>query len=249
MKKVSMFICVALLATSVLFVSCKNDDEDDPIEKATVSLVAPTLEPGASEGLVTGTIVSKAELKSVQISINDGELENLPYTKDEENEDTYLLSFTVTGIEENCTVKVVVDNGAEENAEATITIIFVPKTPLVAGTDFTLTYTGSSQTDGRNVNGTVGIKWSLNTNGGLARFIGEPTTVLFVSLANGEIATKEDLADAYETGTKVEQFEWNPTGFTPKFFISKVGDNYFLINVKTLAFSPGNNTATVSYKH
>ena len=128
-------------------------------------------------------------------------------------------------------------------------------TPLVDGADFTLIYKGSSQGDGLNINTTVGLKYSTNgTQGVDGTFEVATTGSLFVELSATEAAaieTKEDLADFYTANVAkgVASFKQVPAKDINKWFISKVGNDCFLIRMNELVFSPGDNQATFSYKY
>jgi len=220
------------------------------IEKATITLVAPTLGIGDTEGIVTGTIVSKAELKSVKISINDAALQDLPaaaYPKDEANEDTYLLAFIVAGIDANCTVKVVVDNGAGELAEATVTIAYIA--PLGEAITFQFAY----QSSGSSLNVlalpelAIVATWQNPP-------IGFNFTGSFVTLTAAEfgtITTKEDLKERFDINTPVANLFISVPSPEKIYFIAKNGDNYFLVET-TERYRDTNavpaNRVTISYK-
>ena len=136
---------------------------------------------------------------------------------------------------------------------------YSPSTPLVAGTDFTLTYVNINQTNGANINATVGIKYAGNLPGNLGNFVIEPANGnKFVKLANkaahDEILDKETLKARYDSNatsaSAVESLEVGAdAAFAAVYFISKVEDNYFLVAMKSLNFAAGNNQAVFGYKY
>jgi len=102
-------------------------------------------------------------------------------------------------------------------------------------------------------NATVGIKWISNLDGSTARFgptSGAGIVVLSTKAAFDAITTQEGLKEAYDAGTTVNQMDCGPAGssFVQKYFMTKVGSNYFLVNMTALTFNNSNNQATFSYQ-
>ena len=247
-----MFICVAMLATSVLFVSCK-DEEDDPIKKATVTLeeTSKVLPAGVTEYLVKGTITSETALVSVKIFKIVGETEtDQTVTYTEVEDDTYAFEHLVTGIDADCVLKVVVANGADEDAEASVAITFTPKTELGEATTFAFVY----QSQNHNLNvmtlPALGItaSWSANP-------VGFSLAGSFVSLTAAEfnaIGFKEDLKDKFDAGTETTPLVIGVPSNEKMYFIAKNGENYFLVET-TERYRGGENDVprnrvTISYK-
>lgn len=276
MKKVSYFLGAALLlAGSYVFVGCGGDDSATPTIDVLLNGTRQNSIEVEYDATVKLEITWKAEGNIDKIDLNKkvgGSGSNVQgYPKSSgfklDTEDTYTVDVTndsggTTAYTVVFSTSVTDKNSGDAGAQTTtqdITITFKAKgtgpnnpteTPLVAGSDFTLKYTGSSQSDGQNVNTTVGIKWSLNPTGSpqKARFIPEPSTGKFVVLTQAEydaITTKEALGAKYEGGTGVDKIETN----TAAYLITKTGSNYYLVNLKTVSFAAGNNTATFSYKN
>jgi len=141
-------------------------------------------------------------------------------------------------------------------ASFTMTITVEPNTtPLSIAKEFTLTYVSASQTNGANENKDIGIKYAVNTNATTARFEIIATTNKFVPLTKAAfdaIKVKEVLAETYNQKVGAEGVEsftrQSDANFQAYYFISKVGDRYFLIEMKSLKFSPGNNQAVFAYQ-
>jgi len=151
------------------------------------------------------------------------------------------VTYTVTA--EDGTTRVYVAKAEIENKE----------TPLMSGS-FELVYT--MLPDGRNINSTVGIRYQQNSTGTTARFVIAGTENKFVELTRAEhdaIITLEALIKTYEDNVDGErgitQFDVSTDHpFRPFYFISKVSERYFLVQIISLQFSPMNNVAGFSYK-
>jgi len=125
---------------------------------------------------------------------------------------------------------------------------------LLDGADFILTYTGEDQTDGKNINETVGIKYECNTC--VSALYIAISDVKFVGLSEEEyhqIKTKSILKRKFDFNVTQYGFTnilkpYYPIYFKPAYFIAKNGSNYFLVQLTSMELADENSQATFSYK-
>jgi len=125
MKKVSVFMIAAFVAASV---SCSKDDSDPAtIRFNNVQNDRVTLPEGVTEYVVSASITSTANLKSVKVNRKVGSetTQVIPPITSFPNKTSYDLTQPVTGISADCDITVIVDNGVEYSR--TLTIVYTPK--------------------------------------------------------------------------------------------------------------------------
>jgi len=273
MRRINFFMMAAIFAVSSVFVSC-NKDEDPyipkPAPEISVKFGGADVAKNATVPLKIGTkktlevsFVVEGGLKAIEFSIGT-ESPGVPVTP---GATTGTFSIELEGIVKgNIPIAIkVTDNQAaaseglpEAIGDLSDTFSFtvgVEENELENAVEFTLVYKGGSQTDGENINETVGIRYQQNLTASTARFVLQATENNFVPLTKAEfdgIKTKEALKAKYDAdvATKgVDRFERSSdAAFQPYYFMSKVGSNYFLIEMKSLNFASGNNRAVFSYQ-
>jgi len=278
MKKVSLLMMAAFVAASSVFVSCKKDE--DPYIPKDGPEVTVTFGGDAVTSGSTVTVKIGDAAKSLVISYTaDGGIQEIDLTIDGTSK---TVSFTPNGTSASFTESISFDLAAAKNIAVSTTItdnqvaasaglpdaltsdltksfsftIKVEENPLSEAEEFTLVYKSGTQTDGENINETVGIRYQQNPTASTARFVLQATENNFVPLATkaefDAIITKEKLKAKYNADVEskgVTQFERSSdAAFQPFYFISKVENNYFLVEMKSLNFAPGNNRAVFSYR-
>jgi hypothetical protein len=271
MKKLGIYVMM-LAMMAVVFVGC-NKNEDDPIAPRITITPSPIVVDveNLADLSIDVSVIADEELNLVDVYIKHSAFpEPFSLTKVTEfakGVKTWEKTFTVADLPGNLipametpgdlTFHVDAKAGALESTKsAPIEIKLPPEifTELEGPVTFQLVYTGQSQSDGRNINQTVGIKWSLNPTGTTSRFIVEPAGgnpfVMIDKGVHDAIPYKEVLKEQYDNASAtVTQFEVNNPGFVQQYFISKVGNNYYLINMTAIKYEAGNNTANFSYKY
>ena len=137
--------------------------------------------------------------------------------------------------------------------------IDIQENDLVANKTFTVVYLGGVTDGGANaINEEHGIWYHNNPSGTTGRIdivtSGNNFAILANEAAYTAIKTRESLKTAYDSAPAADKrasFTANAgtgtTGsggsFVPVYFISKVGNNYFLIKMTGLRFDSGTNTA------
>ena len=277
MKRVNLFFIAAFVAASAMFVSC-GDPEDGPPELAAPTIqVFFNESPDASlDGKIDRTGDAEDAVK-IEIEFTaPGDLAQISITRDGTNGPMppVVTDFlTPTGHFETWTVvregnaaytvkyevSVLDAQTPPKPASITIEINFEeyvpPRTELGDEESFSLTMrTNNSQTDGDNDETTVGVRYNNNSGDNSGRFLAIPTpNSRFVPLNATQLAGIEDYDDLVEEydsrvgADGIGEFT-RPNGTSSYSFISKVGDNYFLVTMTQLAMAPGNNVASFVYK-
>ncbi len=266
MKKVNFLIIAAIVAGCSVFVGCSSDD--DPAATPTIRFTynGAVQESGTTATVDVGQAVTMivdytaaGGIKQIDFKINNQNVTGFPktsgFTSTTSDEVTVSQTFTEAG---TYSVSTMVADKQDPQLSAIFTMVITVNpvtTPLVDDGTFSLIYKGSTQTDGANVNAAHGIKFSsIRSDNVTGVFVIEPSSGNnFVMLADqaayDAITTKEGLASAYDSGTGVSSFDAKSDAqFSAKFFISKVGSDYFLIKMTSLNFSPGSNTASFASK-
>ena len=124
MKKAKMLMIAAIIAAST---GCSKDDPDPAaIRFNNVQNDKVTLSEGVTEYVVSATISSTANLKSVKVNRKVGSETTqviAPITSFP-NKTSYDLTQTITSITADCEITVTVDNGVEYSR--TLTIVYTP---------------------------------------------------------------------------------------------------------------------------
>jgi len=128
-------------------------------------------------------------------------------------------------------------------------------TPLGAEDAFEIKHVMSDHPNNEDPPEDVGIRWESIIYGTFhkARFVPVPSTERFVELTKKEfdaIKTKEALKKAHEDGSKSPSFEWTKLDFedSPKYFITKNGTTYSLVQMTSLTFGMGVAYAVIKYR-
>ena len=129
-------------------------------------------------------------------------------------------------------------------------------TPLGAEDAFEFKYLISGDAGNTNPPEDVGIMWESIIPFSVpkkARFVPVPSTERFVELTKAKfdaIKTKEALKKAHEDGAKSPSFEWTKWDFEdgPKYFITKNGTTYSLVQMISLTEGTGWNYAVIRYR-
>jgi hypothetical protein len=270
MKKLGIYLMMLALA-AVTFVGCeKNKDE---LSNPTITIERIVVDVQNLEALAFNVSVNADEaltLVKYYVLLNGVETMPKEIKEFDKGQKSWSHPFTKAdfpGLEgllelpEIPTLKFCVyakTESTEATREADIEITNIPPppdTPLVDGADFILIYKGSSQNDGANINTTVGLKYKTNgTQGVEGTFEVATTGGKFVELSETEanaIGTKEALSKFYSDNISkgISSFQQKPGKNINKWFISKVGDDCFLIKMNSLEFIPAANEAKFSYKY
>lgn len=227
---------ILLLAIVPFFMTSCSDDEIDDI-----TLSESSLNLSIGESKIVAILTGNGDYI---VSSNDITTAVVVHEKKSDK-------FTVTGVKEGETSISILDG---ENQSKTLTVKVKGLTnPLETAQNFTLTYTGSNQSDGKNINATVGIKWAVNTTSSTSTFRVEPTSgnkfVMLDATRFNAIDTKEALEAAYVAGAAAGVSEYSAkqdAKFEQIYFISKVGDTYFKINQKDLSTTGAGTTGSTS---
>ena len=135
MKKVSIFMIAALAAVSTVFLSCSKDEADfATVRFNNVQNDKVTLPEGVTEYVVSASITSITNLKSVKINRKVGSetTQVIPPITSFPLKISYDLTQSIKGIFADCEIIVTVDNGVEYSR--TLTIEYTPEKELpVAG--------------------------------------------------------------------------------------------------------------------
>ena len=258
MKKVSFFIVAALFAASSVFVSCSKDEEPEPTDPPVITVKLNGVEQSSVTVEVGETveflieITADAGFKEVTIKRNGENLDGYPQTPlGKTFSESFDITYTGAGTDN---FSVAMTDKEDRDASKPFTIKVDPN-PLSEAKEFTLTYVNASQTNGLNENKEVGIKYAINTNETTARFEIVATTDNFVPLTKQEfdaITNKQALIKKYDDDVEtkgVNSFtRESDAKFQAYYFISKVDEKYFLVEMKSLKFVPGDNKAVFSYR-
>lgn len=229
-------IFLALAVISFSMIGC-SDDENDELEEITLNTSKVEVKTGESQivNILTGN-------GDYTISSDDETIAVVAHEKGTEG-------FTVTGVKAGETHILVLDGKGKSDTLAVE--VTMAGSLLEDGPDFTLVYTGSSQSDNRNINTTIGIKWfrnSVNTS----TFRKHPADtandfVLIDATQFNAITTKEELEAAYMAGAKESEYvAKQDRNFEQIYFISKVGDDYFKVNQKNLSTAGAGTTGSTA---
>jgi hypothetical protein len=263
MRKTKLILGLAFMALLGILISCDDTTNPAPVitfdDGDTLSLAI-----GVTSATVTGTVVAEAKMKSALFSkVTDlsedpigsaiTDFESGIFTSTDDINCTFRLD--VDGLTNGMKIKLAAtDKDDQVSSKSIVVKIAAPpeETPLSAEQSFTLTYKGASQTDGEDRNETVGILYDYNsssTEGYFAKLSGD--FEIINETKYNSIETKEALKAEYDASTSlVSNFEvGSDANFDPVYFISKVDQNYFLIKMTDLTFSPGDNQADFTYKH
>ncbi len=100
-----------------------------------------------------------------------------------------------------------------------------------------------------NENATIGFKYTTNNGAGTAAVVTKTTGCDgWVEVANADYTTETQIAAAYAAGTVISTadlaFDYEAKAFAPRYFISKVGTEYYLVKYVAGVVSPSNHTST-----
>ncbi len=272
MKKVSFLIVAAIMAVSSVFVSCTKDD--DPAAAPTIQAL---LKGGTTTGFtelteltvkvgepVSFQVTYKAEgkIKQIDFKVGSANVDGFPKVSDKgdfksKSEISYTATFDTTFVTAGTytyTTLITDQQSPSLNATTTLTIkVEAATTPLEAAVAFDLTYTGTSQSDGKNINSTYDVKFAAITDATTGKISVVTTGDKFVKLTAkadfDAITTKEGLKAAYDAGAASGIADFtvqSDAKFAAVYFLSKSNDVYYKIQMTNLKFNPGNNVASFS---
>jgi hypothetical protein len=269
MKKLGIYVMM-LAMMAVTFVGCnKDDDETNPVKPVISMPEKMIIDLDDLDAFSFKVEIASAEdvLIAIDVYITMGATTvwTDPVTLDK-NAKGWTKTYTVAdfpdievlqageGLGLTFCVDAKTDNeSASKTAPITIEGGGTSDTPLVKGEKITLIYTGQTQSDGRNVSAVLGIKWRIN-NGTpvVSRFVTEPGGGTFVMLdkaTHDAIDTQEALKEKYNAPGADKKDEFAVSPGSQCYFISKVGENYNLVNLTSLVYAEGNNKAEFDYQH
>jgi len=181
MKRVSLCMIAALVAASAVFVSCSKEDTDPAtISFNNVQNDKVKLAEGVSEYVVSASILSTANLKSVKVNRKVGSetTQVIPPITSFPLKITYDLTQPIKGIIEDCEITITVDNGVEYSRTLTIEYTPLPEKPAGAEINFwadkvlgSLAHNSTAGSSCASIDGTVYSISAAKTNSEKIDFI------------------------------------------------------------------------------
>ena len=263
MKRLSMFICVALLATSVVFVSCETEDPDPPTIKVWLDGVEKTTieDIDANDNVkVRIEFYADGDLKRIELDVEGGNnYPGFPKERDFESNMRHIVEFDVSkpesGLDYALIVKVTDKKDQSANQRIVIkwkegTTIYEP-TPLGEAKTHTFAYHTSGHSTNNLSLAELGMVATWSTSPDIAfAFTGS-----FVTLSATEfnaIETKEALEEKFDDGTPATTLRVTVPSNEKMYFIVKNGDNYFLVETteryRNTDGEPPANRVAISYR-
>lgn len=260
MKKLN-YLLLGLVAMGFAFTSCEGDDKDTP---PTINL---TGEAGyvSTDATVTVGETFKVGITAIPNTGSSSKLTKFTVTRTFNNVSETAVDSTLdklTSFNANIIFTAQAEEGEErivfevtdkdgQVAEKVLIIKTEPSSnPLSTEKTFSLVYTSSTQSDGKNKNTEVGIEYKKNASSTTAQFATLSGKFVMINKDKySSIISKEALASEYAAGTEVSDFTASADAkFEDIYFISKVGDMLFLVHQTSLKFAAGNNVAEFAYK-
>jgi hypothetical protein len=255
MKKLSNYFFVLTAALAMVFTSCSDDENalgPNIVFKAGTDLTTgdATVDQGATVNF--SWEVNKGDAKLAEFTIRIGALDADGFPVDnidkDQYEDTYSVTLLDAGVYEFTFIAT--DKDGLKDIKTIVITAEAATTPLSAEKTFTLTYKGSTQTDGLNKYEDLGIEYDRNVDANTAAFATISGQFVIIDAAKyTSISSVQELLIEFEAGTVVSEFQAkSDANFVDKYFISKPTTGIYLLHLTDLSFAAGNNQADFAYK-